>query len=104
MKRSELKNIIRELVEDSYVDTSSAEIGKTKIDPETGIKSTLKSINPETGKFSWDIKYDVDPRFLYNKLNDLVQYLDKAEKGSELAQFRDILKNLKNKTARIIPN
>jgi hypothetical protein len=38
----------------------------------------------------------------YNKLNDLVIYLKKAEEGSELAKFRDILKNLKNKTARVI--
>ena len=45
MKRSELKNIIKELVEASYVDSSSTEIGKTKIDPQTGVKSTLKSID-----------------------------------------------------------
>lgn len=94
MKRSELKNIVKELVE--------AEVGQTKIDPETGIKTTLTRIDPETGRHEWDVKYDVDPKFLYSKLEDLVDYLDKAEKGSELAQFRDILKNLKNRTARII--
>lgn len=94
MKRSDLKNLVKEIIE--------AEIGQTEIDPETGIKSTLKSIDPETGRHEWDVKYDVDPRFLYNKLSDLVDYLDKAEKGSDLAQFRDILKNLKNRTARII--
>ena len=37
-----------------------------------------------------------------NKLDDLVIYLKKAEEGSELAKFRDILKNLKNRTARVI--
>ena len=94
MKRSDLKHIVKEIIE--------AEIGQTEIDPETGVKSTLKSIDPETGRHEWDIKYDVDPKFLYNKLNDLVNYLDGAEKGSDLAQFRDILKNLKNRTARII--
>jgi len=102
MKRSELKNIIKELVEEAYVNPSSVEIGKTKTDPETGIKSTLKSIDPETGKFTWDVEYDVDPKFLYDKLDQLVDYLQKVPKGSELAQYKDILKNLKNKTARLM--
>ena len=93
MKRSELKNIVKELVE--------AEIGKPVTDPETGIKSTLKSIDPETGKLSWDVEYPVEPEFIYKKLEDLVQYMDKVEKGTELGQIRDILKNLKNKTARM---
>jgi hypothetical protein len=78
------------------------EVGETEIDPETGIKTTLTNIDPETGKYSWDVKYEVDPKFLYNKLDELVIYLKKAEQGSELAKFRDILKNLKNKTARVI--
>lgn len=95
MKRSDLKNMVKEIVE--------AEIGKTETDPQTGVKTTLTKIDPETGRHEWDVKYDVDPRFLYNKLEDLVNYLNRAEKGSELAQFRDILKNLKNRTARIMP-
>jgi hypothetical protein len=78
------------------------EVGETEIDSETGIKTTLTNIDPETDKYSWDVSYEVDPQFLYNKLNDLVIYLKKAEEGSELAKFRDILKNLKNKTARVI--
>ena len=94
MKKSDLKKIVREIAE--------AEVGKTETDPETGIKSTLTKIDPETGRREWDVKYDVDPKFLYNKLDDLVKYLDKVPKDSELAQFRDILKNLKNRTARII--
>jgi hypothetical protein len=78
------------------------EVGETEIDPETGIKTTWANIDPETDKYSWDVSYEVDPQFLYNKLDDLVIYLKKAEEGSELAKFRDILKNLKNKTARVI--
>jgi hypothetical protein len=78
------------------------EVGETEIDSETGIKTTLTNIDPETGKYSWDVKYEVDPKFLYNKLDELVIYLKKAEQGSELAKFRDILKNLKNRTARVI--
>ena len=41
MKHSDLKNIVKELVE--------AEIGKTETDPETGVKTTLTRIDPETG-------------------------------------------------------
>ena len=78
------------------------EVGETEIDPKTGIKTTLTNIDPETDKYSWYVSYEVDPQFLYNKLDDLVIYLKKAEEGSELAKFRDILKNLKNKTARVI--
>jgi hypothetical protein len=78
------------------------EVGETEVDPETGIKTTLTSIDPETGKHAWDVSYEVDPKFLYNKLDELVVYLRKAEEGSELAKFRDILKNLKNRTARVI--
>jgi hypothetical protein len=78
------------------------EVGETEIDPKTGIKTTLTNIDPETDKYSWDVSYEVDPQFLYSKLNDLVVYLRKAEDGSELAKFRDILKNLKNRTARVI--
>lgn len=78
------------------------EVGETEVDPKTGIKTTLTNIDPETDKYSWDVEYEVDPQFLYNKLDDLVIYLKKAEEGSELAKFRDILKNLKNKTARVI--
>ena len=78
------------------------EVGETEVDPKSGIKTTLTNIDPETDKYSWDVSYEVDPQFLYNKLDDLVIYLKKAEEGSELAKFRDILKNLKNKTARVI--
>ena len=78
------------------------EVGETEVDPKTGIKTTLTNIDPETDKYSWDVSYEVDPQFLYNKLDDLVIYLKKAKEGSELAKFRDILKNLKNKTARVI--
>jgi hypothetical protein len=78
------------------------EVGETEIDPKTGIKTTLTNIDPETDKYSWDVSYEVDPQFLYSKLDDLVVYLKKAEDGSELAKFRDILKNLKNRTARVI--
>lgn len=88
--------------EDSYVDTSKVSVGKTDIDPETGIKTTLTDIDPETGKLSWDVNYDVDPNFLYSKLDQLVDYMKKAPEGTELAKIRDIIKTLKNKTHRLM--
>jgi|688.fasta_scaffold1976848_2 hypothetical protein len=94
MKRSELKNIVKEIIE--------AEIGQAEIDPATGVKTTLSRVDPETGRREWDVEYPVDPEFLYNKLEDLVKYMSKVEKGSELGQIRDIIKTLKNKTARLI--
>lgn len=78
------------------------EIGQSEIDPETGVKTTLKSIDPETGKYAWDVEYEINPKYVYDKLDQLVNYMDKAEKGSELEKIKDILKNLKNKTHRMI--
>jgi hypothetical protein len=102
VKRSELKNIVREIVEDAYIDLSKVKVGDTKTDPETGVKSTLSAVNPETGKLTWDISYEVDPKQVYEKLNDLVNYMS-AEKGNtELGKIKDILKKLKNQTSRLM--
>lgn len=78
------------------------EIGQTETDPETGIKTTLSSIDPETGKYGWDVDYSVDPKFIYDKLGQLVDYMDKVEAGTDLGKIKEILKNLKNKTHRMI--
>jgi len=78
------------------------ELGKTDTDPVTGVKTTLSDFNPETGKLTWDVLYDVDPKFVYSKLDELVDYMRKAEDGTELAKIRDILKGLKNKTHRLM--
>ena len=94
MKRSELKNIVKELVE--------AEISKTEIDPETGVKTTLQSIDPETGKLSWDVDYKADPQFVYNKLSQLVDYMKDVDSNSEFGKIKDIIKTLKNKTSRLV--
>lgn len=94
MKLSELKNIIKELAE--------REIGQSEIDPESGVKTTLTRIDPETGRHEWDVTYEVDPKYVYQKLEDLVKYMDRVEKESELGQIKDILKQLKNKTSRLV--
>jgi flagellar biosynthesis/type III secretory pathway chaperone len=98
MKRSEL----RKIVEDAYVDLSKSKIGDTKIDPVTGVKSTLTAIDPETGKLTWDISYEVDPQQVYEKLSELVEYMSGSKIDTELGKIRDILKNLKNKTSRLV--
>ena len=103
MKRSELKNIVKEiLAEEPYVDLSKVKVGDTKIDPDTGIKSVLTAINPETGALTWDIFYEVDPEQVYLKLEDLVKYMSRVKDDTELGKIKEILKNLKNKTSRLI--
>ena len=102
MKRSELKNIVREIVEDAYIDLSKLKVGDTQIDPETGVKSTLSAIDPETGKLTWDVSYEVDPKQVYEKLEDLVAYMSREKSNTELGKIKEILKTLKNKTSRLI--
>jgi hypothetical protein len=102
MKRSELKNLVKEIIlsEDSYIDTSKLKIGqKTSSDTVT---TTLTDIDPETGKLSWDVKYDVNPEELYRRLSDLVDFLRKAPGNSELGKIRDEVKSIKNRTRRLI--
>jgi hypothetical protein len=98
MKRSEL----RKIVEDAYVDLSKLKIGDTKIDPDTGIKSVLTAIDPETGKLTWDISYEVDPQQVYEKLSELVNYMSREKSDTELGKIKEILKTLKNKTSRLV--
>jgi len=102
MKRSELKNIVREIVEDAYVDLSKVKVGDTKTDPETGVTSTLSAVNPDTGKLTWDVSYEVDPKQVYDKLDQLVNYMNAAKGNTELSQIKDILKKLKNQTSRLM--
>lgn len=98
MKRSEL----RKLVEDAYIDLSKSKVGDTQLDPKMGIKSTLTAINPETGGLTWDVSYEVSPEQVYEKLEDLVNYMSRVKSDTELGKIKDILKNLKNKTSRLI--
>lgn len=103
MKRSELKNIVKEILfEEPYIDLSKQKVGDVKIDPETGIKSTLTKINPETGGLSWDISYEVDPLQVYNKIDDLLKYMSNEKGNTELNKIKDVLKQLKNKTHRLV--
>lgn len=98
MKYSELKKII----ENAYIDLSKSNIGDTKIDPDTGVKSVLTAVDPETGKLTWDISYEVDPEQLYKKLDNLSDFLKSAPKNSEMGKIGDIIKKLKNQVHRLI--
>lgn len=96
MKRSEIKKI----VEDAYVDLSKAHVGDIQKTP--GVTTKLTNIDPETGKMSWDVKYEVDPQILYNKLSDMVEFMKDVEPGSEIDKIKSIIKQLKNKAHRLI--
>ena len=96
MKKSDL----RKLVKEAYIDLSKVKKGQVTKTP--GVTTTLSDIDPETGKISWDVKYEVDPQILYNKLADLVDFMKTAEPGTEIGKIKDVIKQLKNKTHRLI--
>ena len=96
MKRSELKKI----VEDAYVDLSKVKVGDTQ--KSAGVTTRVSDINPETGKLSWDVTYEVNPEQVYKKLADLSDFLKNAPKDSEMGKIGDIVKKLKNQAHRLI--
>lgn len=96
MKRSELKKI----VEDAYVDLSKVKVGD--VQKSAGVTTRVSDINPETGKLSWDVTYEVNPEQLYKKLDDLSDFLKSAPKNSEIGKIGDIIKKLKNQAHRLI--
>jgi hypothetical protein len=96
MKRSELKKII----ENTYVDLSKVKVGD--IQKTSGVTTRVSDINPETGKLSWDVSYEVDPEQVYKKLDDLSDFLKSVPKNSEMGKIGDIVKKLKNQVHRLI--
>ena len=96
MKRSE----IRKIVEDAYVDLSKVKVGD--VQKSAGVTTKVSDINPETGKLSWDVTYEVNPEQLYKKLDDLSDFLKPAPKNSEIGKIGDIVKKLKNQVHRLI--
>jgi hypothetical protein len=67
-------------------------------EPET----KLTSLDPETGKVSWDVSYEVKPKELYKRLDDLVKFLDRAKDNPEYLAIRDSVKKLRAKTYRLM--
>lgn len=72
------------------------------VDKEFGYKTTVSDFNPESGRLTWDVEYEVDPQILYNKLDELIDFMKKAPEGTELGKIRNVIKTLKNKTHRLI--
>lgn len=79
----------------------SLDVGKRDVDPETGVVSVFKGQDPETGKLTWDVENPIDLEFVHNKIDDLVHYMNKAERGSKEEQILQVLKSLRNKVSRL---
>lgn len=62
----------------------------------------LASQDPETGKISWDVSYDVKPKELYKRVDDLVKFLERAKGNPELDGIRLSLRNLRAKISRLM--
>jgi len=93
-----LLNILKEA---PYVDISKEKVGTVSVDPETGVKTTLTDINPETGKLTWDVDYGVKPEAVITKLEDIIDYLGAAEEGTELAKLKGILQLLRKRIKKL---
>lgn len=91
MKRSELKNIVKELVEDF-------EVGQVEKKP--GVTTKVSGVNPETGKVTWDVSYDLDPEILRDELDKLVKLFPDTTSG-EMDEIKTILTKLRNKATRL---
>jgi len=79
----------------------SLDIGKRDVDPDTGVVSVFKGQDPETGRMTWDVENPIDLEFVHKKIDDLVHYMNKAERGSKEEQILQVLKSLRNKVARL---
>ncbi len=62
----------------------------------------LASQDPETGRVSWDVSYDVKPKELYKRVDDLVKFLERAKGNPELDGIRLSLRNLRAKISRLM--
>lgn len=93
-----LLNILKE---EPYIDLSKEKVGTTTVDPETGVKTTLSDIDPETGKLTWDVDYGVKPEAVITKLEDLIDYLGAAEEGTELSKLKGILTLLRKRVKKL---
>jgi predicted HAD superfamily phosphohydrolase len=92
--------IVKEADSTPYVDLSTAKIGQKRSGEVA--TTTLTDIDPETGRLTWDVKYNVRPEELYKKLDELVNFLKRAPGNSELGKIRDEIRSIKNKTRRLI--
>lgn len=91
------------LNEETYADLSGIGVGQTSKSTDSSFQTTVKDIDPISGKVSWDVKYSVDPKLVYQKLEDLINFIgNKGAKNDELRKIQGILKSLRRQTARLI--
>lgn len=92
--------LIDKLDEAAYADLSGIEVGKQDYDPRSGARSTVSDIDPETGKVSWDVQYDVSAKEVHEKLDDLINFIGKTNPGSDMHKIQEILKSVKRQVAK----
>lgn len=92
--------IVKEADSTPYVDLSNTKVGEKNVGKIA--TTTLTDIDPETGRLTWDVDYNVRPEELYKRLDDLVDFLKRAPGNSELGKIRDDIRTIKNKTHRLI--
>lgn len=91
------------LNEETYADLSGIGVGQTSKSTDSSFQTTVKDIDPISGKVSWDVKYSVDPKLVYQKLEDLINFIgSKGAQNNELRKIQGILKSLRRQTARLI--
>lgn len=54
-------------------------------------QTKLAGQDPETGKISWDVTYDVTPQELHNRIDSLIKFLERSKGKPE---YQDIYKAL----------
>ena len=67
-------------------------------EPET----KLVGQDPESGKITWDVSYEVKPQELYKRVDELIKFLDRAKGNPELDNIRLSLRNLRAKISRLM--
>lgn len=90
----------KRLSEIAYADVSGISVGKQEYDPSFGAKTTVSSVDKETGRVGWDVAYEVTPEKVHEKLEDLIDFIGKQQPGSEMDKVVSILKNLKRQVGK----
>ena len=67
-------------------------------EPET----KLVGQDPESGKITWDVSYEVKPQELYKRVDELIKFLYRAKGNPELDNIRLSLRNLRAKISRLM--
>jgi len=58
--------------------------------------------DPDSGKITWDVSYEVKPQELYKRVDELIKFLERAKGKPELDDIRLSLRNLRAKISRLM--